>query len=508
VKNIPSLILGVLSICYITACELYPMEPLCVTACTPKEPVVETGSLKEVSLSFSADAARPLVESAFTLEEDGIPLQGSFVWTGNRSVQFRPVTPFSDQARYRITLTTTAEDSRGNSLEKLFIHDFRGSADTIRPQLDSLSPQDNSRTDTVTPDLEFTFSEPMDRSSIIDGITITPAVAGFFDESDDRTTFRFVLTTALLWQTRYTITILEQVRDIHGNEKGSREHFSFFTGTDSLKPDIEAVSVTNPALTGLFPDDPQDGTETITPGIEKDAAIVIRFSAPVNRENAEGNITITPPFSYATSWNGTGDELTLSPRNPFSFDVVYTLSLNSGITDLQGNSIAEPAVYKFRTNGVASRPPEIVHVSFTNNFSEEKPVLPLTTLEPLSVLTFHSAVCENACYGFFDLHVIPAYGASITLPSLYAALSLSAENAAITPVACQTGSGITFMAEELPPQSVPGAQVLRIIVDVDNSSTLYNDKSGKITLSLNQSFCDTRGNHLPGRWLMDIYTTN
>ena len=50
------------------------------------------------------------------------------------------------------------------------------------------------------------------------------------------------------------------------------------------------------------------------------------------------------------------------------------------------------------------------------------------------------------------------------------------------------------MASELPPETIPGAQVIRVVVDIDNSSALFNDKSGKISLSFNTSLRDTFGN--------------
>jgi hypothetical protein len=64
------------------------------------------------------------------------------------------------------------------------------------------------------------------------------------------------------------------------------------------------------------------------------------------------------------------------------------------------------------------------------------------------------------------------------------------------------------MASELPPETIPGAQVIRVVVDIDNSSAPFNDKSGKISLSFNTSLRDTFGNHLPEQWGIDVYTTN
>ena len=69
------------------------------------------------------------------------------------------------------------------------------------------------------------------------------------------------------------MTIPGTVRDNNGNDKGSAETFSFFTGSDS-QSGIETVSVTV-RTDILVPDVPDDNTETVTSGIEKDAAILI-----------------------------------------------------------------------------------------------------------------------------------------------------------------------------------------------------------------------------------------
>lgn len=507
-NKVCSVLLSVFVAALVASCELYPMEPLRVTAWKPDTAVADTSALQAVALTFSADVPERLIESSFTLEEDDIPLAGTFVWLDDRTMRFLPHAPFSAHARYRITLATSAEDRDGNSLEEPFVHEFRDNADTERPTLLSVTPTDNSVSDTVTPDLEFVFSEPMDRGSVLDGITVSPPVAGYYTESDNHATFRFILTENLLWQTRYTITIPETVRDSNGNDKGSAEIVSFFTGSDSIQPYIETISVTRPDLTGLLPDNPDDDTETVTSGIEKDAVILVHFSEPVARESAERNLTITPVLPYDTSWNDDDTVLIITPREQFPYDSLYTLVLAAGITDRQGNSLAAGVTCKFRTNGTASRPPEIARVAFTNTFSAGTPVPPLTILEPLSIITLSSAVCESPCYGFFDIHVILAQNATLDPASIYSSLSLSADNAAVTAIACQTGDGITFMANELPPETLPGAQVIRVVVDIDNSSALYNDKCGKISLSFNTSLRDTFGNHLPDQWGIDVYTTN
>ncbi|HOU39435.1 MAG TPA: Ig-like domain-containing protein, partial [Treponemataceae bacterium] len=120
-KKIGSVLLPFFAAALAVSCELYPMEPLRVTAWTPDTAVVDTAALEAVSLTFSADVPERLIESSFTLEEDDLPLDGTFVWLDDRTMRFQPHTPFSAHARYRITLATSAEDRDGNSLKEPFV---------------------------------------------------------------------------------------------------------------------------------------------------------------------------------------------------------------------------------------------------------------------------------------------------------------------------------------------------------------------------------------------------
>jgi hypothetical protein len=489
------------------SCKFFSMEPLQITGFTPREEVVAMDSLDRVSITFSANVSRKLVENAFSLEENGIKMQGKFEWAGGKKFFFVPYKSFREASQYLMTVSTSAEDVQGNSLDKDFSWKFSGSPDTQRPDITGITPADKTILDTVRPVLEFAFSEPMNRTSIIEGISFQPSVDGFFIESPDNTSFHFRLEKNLTWQTRYTITIRESVKDLSGNTLGTTKTYTFFTGTDSEKLQLSTIQTSNPPLV-LVPDDPDTQEEEITHYVEKDSDIIIAFSKPVEKETANGTIVLAPAHTSSFSWNETGDQLTLSFSKPLVYNTVYTLSVNEGLTDIQGNGLAANAVYKFRANGVSSRPPAIARVYYTNSFHDNYPIEPIIEVETLSFITFPNEVNTSPCYGFFDIHMALADGASVSPFELYSAFAISAQNASITPIAYQTGASITFMVTEIPPEMVPGCEVIRVIVDIDNSMPDYQDTPGKITLSLDTTFHDTLDNHLPETWVMDIYTTN
>lgn len=489
----------------ITSCKFLSMEALEITAHKPSSHVVSIPELEAVSISFSAEVSRENVETAFTLEEDGIEVPGKFEWAGKKKVQYRPFKPFNETSRYLITVSTAAEDMDGNSLDKEFHWEFRGTPDTTRPTLIQVSPIDRSRIATVRPEITLSFSEPMNPSSVFDGISFQPLITGYFVESQDLQTFRYKVTEDLAWQTWYTITVNDSVRDSAGNTQGSDYSYSFFTGTKSGELHILTVTA---AGTDILRENTETPEEEITEGIEKDSSITILFSEPVDRDTVSGSISLSPSIASDFAWNETGNELTITYIKPFTYGTTYTLSLSSTITDIQGNELLEDVVHKFRANGSASQPPEVSAAYITNEFSSQTPVTRLLLLEPLDLIPLPQDVCNDQCTGFLDIYIDVAEGASISPFTFIDAFSVSTENASITPVACQTGSDITYMTATFPPQIVEGTIPVRIIIQIDNSGGDYDDVPGKMTLSLDSSFCDSLENYLSETWTLDVYTTN
>ena len=67
-NKVCSVLLPFFAAALVASCELYPMEPLRVTAWTPDTAVADTTALEAVALTFSADVPARLIESSFTLE--------------------------------------------------------------------------------------------------------------------------------------------------------------------------------------------------------------------------------------------------------------------------------------------------------------------------------------------------------------------------------------------------------------------------------------------------------
>ena len=491
-----------------SGCKFIAMDPLTITKVCPDSGVVDTSSLKKIDVYFSADANKGLAQSAFSLLENGVSVNGCFAWSGSEHLSFYPFEPFNAAATYTIKVNTTAEDSDGNSLKDDFVRIFRATADSRRPAVTEMTPADYARIGDRRPVIKFKYSEAMDVSSVISVFNISPSADGYLAESADKTAFQYVLTKDLAWQTQYTITIPESVKDANGNSMGKKEKYSFFVGDESIKPELLSVIEGNSRAV-LLPDSLTDATETVTRKIEKDARLSIRFSESMDRDTVKNNLTFTPAINYTVEWNAQGDTLTITPAEYYAYDTVYCLTVGKACADLQGTCMKDNALYKFQTDGPKSRPPTVVKVKFLNCFTGTDTPFGTVELSHLGSIDYAAPYCANETMGFFDVYIELAETASISGHDFIDAFSISATNASVTPEGYQLDGGISFLADKVPVDSLgTNVHVIRYIVAVNNSGSTRNSVPGNIVLRINEGFEDSLKNKIGAEWSMYINTTN
>lgn len=502
----------------LTGCKFLSMDPLRVTRVSPEAGIVDTDSLSKVDVFFSADAEKPLTEGAFSLLADGIAMEGTLTWPSGDHLEFTPYAAFSRTQTYRVKVTTEAEDTDGNSLKEDFTREFRASSDSTRPILVSVTPLPESAVPTLRPIVELTFSEPMDVTSVINALSLSPDAAGYVVDSGDATSFRYELTEDLKWQTRYEIEISEAARDQAGNALGKTEKRAFFTGTESISPSVLSVTDVDSSL--AIPADPlTDGIETVTGGINRKDRLRAQFSEPMDRESVERAIALTPTVRYATEWNSAGDAITIIPDQGYDYDALITLTVAKSARDRSGNALIAESLYKFKVTGAGSRPPAVVTAYFLNGFngSGEPIASGLMRLEPMGAFTFAEKYStrpsgSGTVAGFFDVYVDLADGARLDLTDFLECFSVTVKNASITPYACQIDGGISFMNDRVPVNGgaplPPNRHVVRYIAYVNNWDASAAYIPGFITLSLDAKFEDSLGNKLGSAWTLTAYTTD
>jgi hypothetical protein len=505
-------------LCALVGCKFLSMEPLSVTRVSPEAGVVDTDRLKKIDVFFSADADRMRTEGAFSLLADGIAMEGVFAWPSSDHFAFTPYAAFTRSKSYRIKVTTQAEDSDGNSLKEDFIRDFRASSDSTRPILVAAIPAPETAVASLRPEIALTFSEPMDVTSVINALSLSPDASGYVVDSGDATTFRYALTEDLKWQTHYELAISETARDQAGNSLGKAERRTFFTGIESVCPSVLSVTDVDSSF-GIPADSLDDGIETVTDGVNGKDRLRVQFSEPMDRASAERAIAFQPSARYETQWNALDDAIDIIPDGGYEYGALIALTVDQSALDRSGNALTAASLHKFRVTGTRSKPPKVITAYFLNGFDGSGVPLAsgLMKLEPMGTFAFADAYStrptdSGTVAGFFDVYVDLADGSKLDLTDFLECFSVSITNASVTPFACQIDGDITFMADRVPVNGgnpLPtNRHVARYCVYVNNWDASAAHIPGLMTLSLDAKFEDSLGNALKATWALTACTTD
>ncbi|MDR1428903.1 MAG: Ig-like domain-containing protein, partial [Spirochaetaceae bacterium] len=163
----------------LSSCDLLRESPFEVTAWNPGDGFFP--GFKETGLSFvfSHEADRVSVERAFTLTEDGKTVTGYFSWNGKRCV-FSPASPFRQNREYRVTILQDAMDTGGLSMDGHFEGRFYTREPGNRPEVLSVYPPYDGIMTEERGTLVMEFSEPVDALSLIQELSLSPSMTGFW----------------------------------------------------------------------------------------------------------------------------------------------------------------------------------------------------------------------------------------------------------------------------------------------------------------------------------------
>lgn len=182
---------------------------------------------QDIIINFSKSMNRESVEREFMITPD---VPGYFVWSENSHghVNSRMTYTLTGEMEYgkfyTIKLSSSAEDSSGNSLHKDYIVNFMTGNDFTPPAVegiyDCLIPESLWSTSAPVHNISrqviigLTFSKVMDRQSVEKAFSITPAVMGIFEWSSD-TSLSFRPSKPLEPETKYQIYVESTAKDIN-----------------------------------------------------------------------------------------------------------------------------------------------------------------------------------------------------------------------------------------------------------------------------------------------------
>jgi len=213
---------------------------------------------------------------------------------------------------------------------------------TLRPFPDLISsvyPPDKATNVPPYRTIRIYFKDNMDKQSVIDAFSISPATEGTFTWRDYSLDYsrdlEFKPTHNLLPFVTYTVTIDTLAQDAAGNHLTKPFSFSF--------------TVSGVKVESFYPRDGQIDLST-------DISIYIYFNTVMDKESVEDAFDIYPPTTGNLSFygngekNGTGRDRLMFKADPFlKTNTLYVISLDTTAQDTSGIPILEPLSFSFVT---------------------------------------------------------------------------------------------------------------------------------------------------------------
>lgn len=315
-------------------------------------------------------------ESVITFYDDIGPdrINGSISYnSGTRTLEFTPSSVLVADTVYTVTILSTVADMTGNTLgpDQVFIFSTE-----LNPGVSVVSPANNAQFVQVNTDIEVTFAEDMDETTVTAGTfsleslsgqlgTVTGTVSGSFSYTDATDLLSFDPTALLDSSTWYRITLDSTIADSTGNVLGFDRTYEFQT---EQPPQILS---TQPADTSQF--------------ISVNTPIVVSFSEEMSLPGTVlDDETVVTVYDGATrilssSITYSSPNLTFQPLSVLDANTLYTVTILSAAADLSGNQLGGDFEFEFTTEpptNIAATGPSngaqfvVVDVDVTVTFSE------------------------------------------------------------------------------------------------------------------------------------------
>jgi len=174
-----------------------------------------------IQITFPRNMDQSSTESAIkiTPESDVI-----YIWPAYNQLTIYTGGILHANTDYTITIDSTAKDRDGVKLGAPFTFSFK----TTAVNLSSTSPSNGELFVSKTTPLYFYFNTYMQKSSVQSALKIMPQIAGTLDwYNDSKTIMKFTPSQNFQYNTKYTVEIDTQAKDIFGTSMKEPYTFSF-----------------------------------------------------------------------------------------------------------------------------------------------------------------------------------------------------------------------------------------------------------------------------------------
>ena len=301
----------------------------------------------EITVSFSQtmDPATITTRTFHLLAPDGSPVSGTVQYSGTTAT-FIPAAALQPNTTYEATLTAGAASLAGIPMDSDYVWGFTTGTETAGtpPVVQFTTPLSGDTNMGLGTSVLAAFDEPMDPLSITaSSFTLTTADGMPVDGMVSFTGLTAVFTPGaeLAPGTTYTARLTTAVKDAGGTPMTSDYVWSFTTayGSGSTTPQV------------LFTD-PANGDANIAPASLK---VTIAFSEVMDPRTINStNITVTDPNGVPVPGTFTyiAYAMTFTPASQLMGQTKYTVTISTGVKDLDGSALAQPYSFYYVTAGV------------------------------------------------------------------------------------------------------------------------------------------------------------
>jgi hypothetical protein len=320
-----------------------------VTFTDPEDDEIGVPLNQNISATFS-EGMDPLTLNnlTFVVSRPGNPSVAGVVTYVGLVATFNPVNSLLPNTDYEAVISTGARDLAGNALADQVRWSFTtgAAADTTAPTVTATDPVDTATGVPINQDIAATFSEGMNPLTITNQ-TFTvrrpgqTALAGTVTYVGTVATFN--PTSSLLGNTLYEARVTTGAQDLAGNALADDSVWTFTTGA--------APDTTRPTVTSTVPADDATNvavgnniTATFSEGMN--AATITNVSFSVRKTN------LGPSVPGAVTYNVGNRTATFNPTGNLDVNTTYDVTITTAVSDLAGNTMAQPYTFSFRTRVV------------------------------------------------------------------------------------------------------------------------------------------------------------
>jgi hypothetical protein len=473
----------VLLLILFNSCAQWLLPPLRVLSCS----LEEGGAF----LRFSDSPQEESILKAFSMTEDGARLEGRFSFKGEE-IRFYPVNGIRGGRVYRISLSTTAEDRRGNSLEEDYHCEFFTKAETEAPAVTEILPADGSVLAEAPEEILIRFSEPVDSVSFEEALRISPSSNYVIQWDPDYREALIRPVKALSLGTRYTISVSTALLDRSRNGMVLPFTSSFFLGDDRSAPELSLEWVN---ASGRGPLADGGGPNT---GLPPDAEFDLSFTRNVEIESLGAFIEVRPSLGInvrAERDSRTKARLSFT-RSP-SWGESCTLTVRKGIGTEGGWATGEDSIFLLVFDDPRFMPPRFLR-GFLDIRTEKKILSEETDFDSLTLdpAIFRPVTGGTEATELCMVFAVSQEAGSLALSSAMDAFSISAGNgcAYISIKKLRALDEFSYRASPFNDSSLeagPGRRLCALVYGLEIENT---QQQGLIVFSMRSSLKDLLGN--------------